>query len=208
MPSRAEVLGDGTIRRQKALGMTGGFEPLHAPLALTRGAMEVLTPVVEITALAMFHSRENLAFGGTVAFEPIRDDHAGHIPQALEQLANWLRVLGTTELPDIDQDVRQQFHAKVSLLQVFKTKPQPLALVLPCKSPIDTGSQGVDSGIEEPFAPSLGALAVAGILCAVGDHASIEHARAIVCGIKASVEIQIGSSKVQSDHLGHPLQSF
>jgi len=33
---------------------------------------------------------------------------------------NWLRVLGTAELSQIDQGVRQQFHAKMSLLQVFK----------------------------------------------------------------------------------------
>ena len=82
MPSRAEVLGDGTICRQKALGMTGGFEPLHATLALTRRSMGVLTPVVEIAALAMFHSGEHLALGGTVAFELIRDDDAGHIPSS------------------------------------------------------------------------------------------------------------------------------
>jgi hypothetical protein len=61
---------------------------------------------------------------------------------------NWLRVLGTAELPHIDQGVRQQFHAKVSLLHVFKTKQQPLEFVLPRKGPIDTGSQGVDGGIK------------------------------------------------------------
>jgi hypothetical protein len=33
---------------------------------------------------------------------------------------NWLRVLGTAELPHIDQGVRHQFHAKMSLLKVFK----------------------------------------------------------------------------------------
>jgi len=51
-------------------------------------------------------------------------------------------------------------------------------------------------------------LAVAGILCDVGDHARLEHALAIVRGIKASVEIQIGSSQVQTDRFGDPLQGF
>src|SRR5215475_15729898 len=64
----------------------------------------------------------------------------------------------------------------------------------------------MDGGIEEPLAPSLGALAVPGILCDVGDHARIEHALAIVRGIKASVEIQIGSSKLQTDRVSHLLQ--
>src|SRR5262249_33606517 len=40
--------------------------------------------------------------------------------------------------PHIDQGVRQQFHAEVSLLQEFKTKQQPLEFVLPRKGPIDT----------------------------------------------------------------------
>jgi hypothetical protein len=56
MPSRAEVLGNGTIRRQKALGMTGGFEPLHATLTLTRRPMRILTPVIEVATLAMFNA--------------------------------------------------------------------------------------------------------------------------------------------------------
>ncbi len=34
---------------------------------------------------------------------------------------NWLRVLGTVELPQIDQGVRQQFHAQMSLLNMCKT---------------------------------------------------------------------------------------
>jgi hypothetical protein len=119
-----------------------------------------------------------------------------------------LRVLGTTELPHIDQGIRQQFHAKVSLLQVFKTKQHSLEFILPRKGPIDTRPQRMDGGIEEPLAPSHGLLAVAGILCDVGDHAGIENAFAIVRGIKASVEIQIGSSKIQTDRFGHPLQGF
>ena len=87
MPLGSEVLGDGAIRREKALGMTGGFEPLHATLPLTRWAMRVLTPIIEGATLPVFHPWEYLAFGGPVALQLIRDDHAGHIPQALEQLA-------------------------------------------------------------------------------------------------------------------------
>jgi hypothetical protein len=136
-----------------------------------------------------------------------QDDGVDAIAGGRFQL-NWLRVLGTAELPHIDQGARHQFHAKVSLLHVFKTKPPPLELVLPRKGPIDASPQSMDGGIEEPFAPSLGALAVAGILCDVGDHARIENARAIVRGIKASVEIQIGSSQVQTDRFGDPLQGF
>src|SRR5262245_35807108 len=62
----------------------------------------------------------------------------------LQQQLNWLRVLGTAELSQIDQGVRQQFHAKMSLLQVFKPEQQPLEFVLPRKGSIHTSSQGID----------------------------------------------------------------
>ena len=62
---------------------------------------------------------------------------------------NWLRVLGTAELPHIDQGVRQQFHAKMPLLQVFKTKQHPLEFILPRKGPIDTSSQCMNRFVEQ-----------------------------------------------------------
>jgi hypothetical protein len=124
------------------------------------------------------------------------------------RIVNWLRVLGTAKLSYIDQGVCQQLHAKMPLLQVFKTKQQPLKFIFPRKGPINTSPQGMDGGIEEPLAPPLGALAVAEILFDIGDHASIENALSIVRGIKTRVEIQIGSSKVQADRFGHPLQGF
>src|SRR5688500_12451850 len=104
---------------------------------------------------------------------------------------NWLRVLGTAELPHVDQGVRHQFHAKMPLLQVFEMEEEPLEFILPGECPIDPSPQGMNSGIEETLASSLGALAVAWILCDVGNHSCIENALAIVRGIKASVEIQI-----------------
>ena|SRR2546422_9695167 len=62
----------------------------------------------------------------------------------------------------------------------------------------------MDSGVEEPLAPALGALAVAGILGDVGDQAGIENALPIVRRIKAAIEIQIGTSEVQPDLFGAP----
>jgi hypothetical protein len=49
---------------------------------------------------------------------------------------------------------------------------------------------------------------VAWILFDVGDHAGIENALAIVRGIKSGVEIQIGSFKVQTDHLATLFKAF
>jgi hypothetical protein len=75
------------------------------------------------------------------------------VPGVLEQkttilITNWLRVLGTAELPHIDQGVRHQLHTKMSLLQVFKTKKQPLECILPRKGPINAPPQRMDGGIE------------------------------------------------------------
>ncbi len=52
-------------------------------------------------------------------------------------LLNWLRVLGTAELPHIDQGVRHQFHAQMSWLNALKTKEEPLECILPHKGPVD-----------------------------------------------------------------------
>jgi hypothetical protein len=51
---------------------------------------------------------------------------------------NWLRVLGTAELAQIDQRVCQQLHAIVPLLDTFKAEQQSLELVFPRKRPLDT----------------------------------------------------------------------
>jgi hypothetical protein len=121
---------------------------------------------------------------------------------------NWLRVLGTAELPHIDQGVRHPFHAKMSLLNMFKTQEEPLELIFPGKGPIDLRPQRLDGGIEQPLSPALQVLSMARIRFDVWDHASIEETLTRVRGINASVEIQRGSSEVQTDRFGHSLQGF
>jgi hypothetical protein len=63
MPSWSEVLGDGAIRRQKALRMSRRLKPLHAIFSLACGAMRVLATIIEVATLAMLNSRQNLALG-------------------------------------------------------------------------------------------------------------------------------------------------
>ena len=50
---------------------------------------------------------------------------------------NWLRVLDTTERPQIDQGICHQLHPIVSLLDACKSKQQSLELVFPRKGPLD-----------------------------------------------------------------------
>jgi hypothetical protein len=49
----------------------------------------------------------------------------------------------------------------------------------------------MNGGIEEAFAPTLGALTVTGILLDIGDQPSIENTLAIIYGIKATIEVEI-----------------
>jgi hypothetical protein len=119
-----------------------------------------------------------------------------------------LRVLGTAERPQIDQGVHQQFHAKMSLLDVFKTEQQPLEFVLPRKGPLNTGSQGMDRFIEEAFASALGRLAIARVFFHVWYQARIEDQLPIVLGIKAAIEVEIGSCERRVGREWASLQAF
>src|SRR5215510_10797818 len=66
----------------------------------------------------------------------------------------------------------------------------------------------MDHCVEQPFVSTLGTLAVTRIHLDLGDHTGIENALTIVSGIKAAIEINIGTSEVQPDLFGHLLQRF
>ena len=66
----------------------------------------------------------------------------------------------------------------------------------------------MDGFVEEAFASALGTLAVPAVLWDVGDQACIEHALAMMRGINATIEVEIGTSEVQPNLFGHLLQGF
>src|SRR4030095_9483891 len=107
MPSGSEVLGNGPIGRQKTLGMPRGCEPLHAILTLPCRPMRILTPVIQIAALAMFHPRQYLTLRRTVTLQLVRNDDPRHVLQALQQLAEKLlrRLFVTSALHQNIEDV-------------------------------------------------------------------------------------------------------
>jgi len=121
---------------------------------------------------------------------------------------NWLRVLDTAELSQVDQRIRQQLHAIVPLLDAFKSEQQSLELIFPGKGPFDPHPQSMDGFVEEAFASALDSLPVARILFDIGDQARIENAFPIVCGIKATIEVEIRASEVHTHLFGHFLQRF
>ena len=74
--------------------------------------MRVLTPVIEIAALAVLDAREDLALRGAVAFEFIGDEHPWDVQQTLEELAEEFlcRLLVASTLYEDIQDVIVLIH--------------------------------------------------------------------------------------------------
>jgi hypothetical protein len=76
---------------------------------------------------------------------------------------NWLRVLGTAELAQIDQRVCQQLHAIMPLLYTFKAEQESLEFIFPCKGALDAHPQRMDGCVKEAFTSALGRLAITGM---------------------------------------------
>jgi hypothetical protein len=100
----SEVLCDGAISREEALGLAWQFEPLHAPLALTGGLVRILRAVIQVPVLAVFHAGQELAPGRLVALEFISDEHPWDILQPLEEFTE--EFFGSSLVtPALHQDV-------------------------------------------------------------------------------------------------------
>ena len=139
MPARSEVLGNGSIRRQKALGMP---RRLETPAYDTR---------VDAWDDGSSHSgcsdsgsggarpRQDLPFGRAVALQLVRNDHPWHVLEPLEQLTKELlrRLLVAATLHQNIEDV----------VVLINRAPQVMAL------PID----GQKHLVEVPLVPWLGA---------------------------------------------------
>ena len=64
----------------------------------------------------------------------------------------------------------------------------------------------MDGFIEEPLASALGSFAIAWILFDVRNQPRIEDALPIACGVKATIEVEIGASQISTDLFRHLLQ--
>ena len=91
MTSEPEVLRDGTIGGEEALGLPWGLEPLHAPFTLARGLVGVFRPIGQVPVLPVLEPREPLPLRGPIAVQPIGDDDSRDVPTPFEQLPKELR---------------------------------------------------------------------------------------------------------------------
>jgi hypothetical protein len=101
--------------------------------------MRVLTAVVEIPTLAVFHPRQDRALRRSVTLQLIRDDHPWHVLQPLEQLPEKL-FRGLLVAAALHQDIQ---HVVVSVNRA----PQVMALAI----------DGQKDLVEVPLVPWLGA---------------------------------------------------
>ena len=90
MAARAEVRHDGTIGREKTLGMAWRFEPLHPLLPLASRLVGVLGAIIEIPMLAMFHARKHLSLSCSVALEFVGDDHPRYVREPFQEFTEEL----------------------------------------------------------------------------------------------------------------------
>src|SRR5258708_31036813 len=86
MPSQLKVIQDWSKSREKPLGLSRGFEPPHLFFTQSRGLVGVFRSIVEPFVLAMLYSRQDLAFGRSIALQLVGDNHARDVLQPFEEL--------------------------------------------------------------------------------------------------------------------------
>ncbi len=85
--------------------MAGRLKALHHALALPGGLVGVLGTIIQVPALAMFHTREHLPLSSAVARQFVGDEDARHVGTALQELAEELE--GRTFVPAaLDEDIQ------------------------------------------------------------------------------------------------------
>jgi hypothetical protein len=96
----------------------------------------------------------------------------------------------------------------VPLLDTFKPEQQSLEFIFPGKGPLDPHPQCMDGFVEEALASTLRVLTVPRILWDVGGQACIEDALPIACGIKTVIEVEVGSTEIDTHLFGHLFRRF
>ena len=104
MAAQLEVIVDPAVNGEKPLGLPGGFEPLHVPLAPSGRLMRDFAAIIQISALPMLAAELHLPLRCRVGFQLVRDHDPRRIAQSFQQFAE--ETLGRLRVaPALDQDV-------------------------------------------------------------------------------------------------------
>ena len=80
------------------------------------------------------------------------------------------------------------------LLDAFNTEQQSLALVFPGQGPFDSHMQRLDGGVAQPLASIRGCFVIAQVLCDIWNHAGMDNALVIACGIRLTMQVEIDTT--------------
>jgi len=94
------------------------------------------TPAATGTSMALYtKAKTHVVISCPLWHEHIKS-HNSIFPTPTISPMNWLRVLGRTESPQIDQRVGHEFHTVMPTLLVLKPQQQPLEFIFPRKRPL------------------------------------------------------------------------
>jgi len=79
-------------------------------------------------------------------------------------------------------------------------------LVLPRTGPLDAQASGLAGGVHEALAAALGALAMTGVRCDVGEQAGIHKTLPMAGGINTAIAVEVGASEIHPHRWGHLFQ--
>jgi len=99
-----EVTVDEIVSGEEVPGLFGRFEPLHVALSSARRPMQILGPIVQISALSVLDAGEPLMRGDTIPPRLLGHDHPRHLLQTLQKPPEEaLRSVGIA--PILNEDV-------------------------------------------------------------------------------------------------------
>ncbi len=122
MPSDPEEIQDDAVDRQESLRLSGGLEPAHLALSLSRRLMRDFGPVVRTASGVVNHRRHGASPRRAVARQLVGDQSPRFAALAFQQLAK--EAFGRTPIaPRLDEDIDD-----ISVLVNSAPEILPLAL--------------------------------------------------------------------------------
>jgi hypothetical protein len=101
----AKQVVDGTMNREKTLGLSWEFKPAHLTFSEARRLMRDFRPVVSPAVLAVVDARQEFPAGSTITTKAIGHNQTGGVAQAFQQLAK--EAFGRTLIPvRLDENIK------------------------------------------------------------------------------------------------------